>query len=266
MKTEVTADYDVCTTFISWTPDCGSTSSNILNSNNKPIKENLQLLSLLLVIQIIPFNSLSNHLSEWKKPLLWTGFETYLKREDPNHLIIQTPKLPLECCPPEKWTQSSQSSCEECKFMGTHCPCALFCRSRKVIPTWRARALLPLCASNSRSGEESLSLDETPLPPTVLPSSDDLSTCGSTCPSPSHPKGVRRGGLYSQSTLPQAVLPASSGLKREAWPSHSQHPHSDLPPSDLSPAPQISVCLVSLFTSVATGSPSLAGLPLTPTF
>lgn len=45
---KMTADCDLCTIVSSWTPDCGSPSSNILNSNNKPITENFQLLSLQL--------------------------------------------------------------------------------------------------------------------------------------------------------------------------------------------------------------------------
>lgn len=64
---KMTAECDVCPIVISGTPDHGSSRSNILNSNNEPIKENFQLLSFLPIIQRTQFNSLSNHIKEWKK-------------------------------------------------------------------------------------------------------------------------------------------------------------------------------------------------------
>lgn len=130
----MTADCNVCTIVISWTPGCGSPSSNILNSSNKPIKENFQLLSLSPVIQRTPLNSCSNHIWEWKKLLLWTGFEMRLKRKDPirQHLINQISKLSPECSLPENWTQSVNLTCGKYDFTWTCCSCTLFCTDRKT--------------------------------------------------------------------------------------------------------------------------------------
>lgn len=96
---KMTADCDVCATVISWTPDCGSPSSNILNSNNKPIKDNFQLLPLPPVIQRTPFNSLGNHISEWKRDFCW---EQVLKgmwrqRTQSRQHLIRSRNFPRAC-------------------------------------------------------------------------------------------------------------------------------------------------------------------------
>lgn len=84
----MTAECDVCTIVISGTPDDRVSCSNILNSNNEPIKEKFQLLSLLPVIQRTEFNSLSNHIKEWKKNICYEQVLNVFEDKGPNQSAL----------------------------------------------------------------------------------------------------------------------------------------------------------------------------------
>lgn len=131
---KMTVDCDVCTVVISWTPNSGWLSSNILNSNNKPIRENLQLLSLPSLEELDLFYIAIKFQNE-RETFAKNGFETYLKTKEPikEHFINQISELPSGCCPSKKWTQNANPPCGKYKLTWTRCSCTLFGRSSQAM-------------------------------------------------------------------------------------------------------------------------------------